>query len=295
MKRRVWTCVLALLAVLTLVLAVVPKYLDPGWELTQYADASGSQAMCYALYSQREDALILVDGGSPVNVETVRQIIDAHGGRVKAWFLTHYHLDHIGAFNALWPEYRDRIETVYVNPLDWETFEQIYHDWDTPEAFSTFLEQTEGAENVVTLHTDDTLEVGGIHVRVFSAFDEHVRELSTDWPNDASLVMKFSLKEDNVLFLGDLSRAAVPLGQYLLDTYGAETLHAKYVQAGHHGNWGQPIAFYEAIHPEVLFSDGPEWLMTGEEYDAKDLQAWCHENGIETYDFRQAPSSFMLK
>ena len=265
------------------------------WELTQHPDATGIQGMFYSLVNKADGTLILIDGGNPGNADTVREVIKANGGAVDAWFLTHYHVDHIGAFNALWAEYRNRIGTVYVNPLDWETFIQVAHDWDSPESFSTFLEQTADADNIVTLHTGDALGIDGVNVKVYSAFDEHVRELSSDWPNDCSLVMKFSFTEDSVLFMGDLSRAGVPLGQYLLDTYGADELHADYVQAGHHGNWGQPIAFYEAIHPKLIFSDGPEWLMTGEDYDAKDLQAWCHENGIETRDYRQAPNRFKLK
>ena len=295
MKKKLLLCVLviALLCATLCVTAVLGE--KKGWELTQYADASGSQGMFYSLVNRKDGALILIDSGWPQNADTVREVIEQHGGKVEAWFLTHYHVDHIGAFNALWNEYRDRIGTVYVNPLDWESFEPVAKDWDTPEAFAEFLEQTRGAENIVTLYRDDSLNVHGIDVRVFNAFDEHVRELSSDWPNDSSLVMKFTMEEDAILFMGDLSRGGIPLGEYLLERYGAEALHAKYVQAGHHGNWGQPIAFYEAIHPEVLFSDGPEWLMTGEDYDAKDLQAWCKENGIETRDYRDAPSSFILK
>ena len=289
-------CKRLLFVLLLLVLAIPGAAADgTSWELTQYPDASGNQGLFYSIYNQDDDTLILVDGGWEQNADTVRQVIDSHGGRVNSWFLTHYHGDHIGAFNALWETFRDQIGTVYVNPLDWETFESVANYWDTPEDFARFLELTSGADNVVTLHRDDTLNIHGIGVTVYNAFDEHVRELSTDWPNDSSLVFKLSFAEDTVLFMGDLARGGVPLGQYLLDTYGAEALHAKYVQAGHHGNWSQPIAFYEAIHPEVLFSDGPEWLMTGADYDASELQAWCHENGIETYDYRQAPSSFMLK
>lgn len=295
MKGKVIVCIVGALLLWALLYQTTMLSEEAPWVLTQYPDASGNQGMCYSLVNQKDHTLILVDGGWPQNAGTVKQIIDSNGGRVKAWFLTHYHVDHLGAFNALWPEYRDRIETVYVNPLDWETFEPIAHEWDSAEYFAEFLELTKDAENVVTLYRDDVLSVDGIDVRVYNAFDDHVRELSVDWPNDGSLVMKFTFSEDTILFMGDLSRGGVPLGQYLLDTYGAEALHAKYVQAGHHGNWGQPIAFYEAIQPEVLFSDGPEWLMTGEDYDAKDLQAWCHENGIATYDYRQAPSSFVLK
>lgn len=34
--------------------------------------------------------------------------------------------------------------------------------------------------------------------------------------------------------------------------------------------------------------------MIGDYYDAKDLKAWCDEHGIETHDFRDAPTSFVL-
>ena len=165
--------------------------------------------------------------------------------------------------------------------------------WDTPEAFSLFLEQTKDADNVITLYTGDELDIDNIHIKVFSAFDEHVRELSTDWPNDSSLVFKMQFEQDSVLFMGDLARGAIPLGEYLVETYGDE-LHADYVQSGHHGNWGLPISFYEVIKPKVLFQDAPEWVMVGEDYDAKDLKAWCDEHGIETHDYRDAPTSFVL-
>lgn len=264
------------------------------WELTQHPDDSGNVGLFYSLHNQNTGTLILIDGGNPQNADRVRQVIEDNGGKVDHWFLTHYHGDHISAFNALYPEYKDRIGTVYINPLDWETFEPIANYWDTPEAFSQFLEQTADADNVTTLYTGDELDIEGIHIKVLSAFDEHVRELSTDWPNDSSLVMKFNFTEDTLLILGDLARGAIPLGEYLVDTYGDE-LHADYVQAGHHGNWGQPISFYEAIMPKVLFQDCPEWVMVGEDYDAKDLKAWCDENGIETHDYRDAPTSFILK
>ncbi len=265
-----------------------------GWELSQYPDATGNQAMFYSLYDRTTGDLILIDGGWTGNAEQVRSVIDSLGGKVKAWFLTHYHGDHIGAFNTVYGEYKDRIDTVYVNPLDWETFEPIYKSWDMPEAFAAFLEATEGAENVVTLYAGDELEIDDLDIFVFSSFDEHVKELSTDWPNDSSIVFKISAGEDSVLFLGDLSAGGVKLGQYILDTYGAEEVSADYVQAGHHGNWGQPVSFYEQLKPKVIFQDGPEWLF-GDGYDAKDLKSWCEENGIQAFDYRNAPHSFVLR
>lgn len=266
-----------------------------GWRLTQYPDASGKNGLFYSLVNQANGTLILVDGGWAKNARTVRKVIDENGGKVKAWFLTHYHGDHIGAFNKLYGKYKDKIETVYVNPLDWDTFESVAMYWDTPEEFAAFLEQTAGADNVVRLHRGDDLDIDGIHIHVFSAFDDIVRDLAEDWPNNSSLVFKLSLARDSVLFLGDLTYTAEALCRHMLDTYGAEALHADYVQAGHHGNRGPSTDFYGAIHPRVMFLDGPEWLMTSENYTARDLLAWCAENGIKTYDYRQAPSSFTLE
>ena len=265
------------------------------WAVTQYVDVSGNQAMCYSLENQNDGTLILIDGGWDVNAEQVRQVMDAHGGHVNAWFLTHYHPDHIGAFNALWEEYRDGIDAVYVCPIDWETYEPLAHEWDNAGVYADFLEKTRDADNIVALHRDDELEIDGLAFRIFNAFDEHVRELSTDWLNDCSLVIKVSGKENSFLFLADLSRAGVPLGQYLIDTYGAEALHADYVQGGHHGNWGMPVSFYEQIRPGELFFDAPEWVMTGETYDAKNLLVWCHENGIVTHDYRDGGATVYLR
>lgn len=275
------------------VTVTAPEPVEKGWVLTQYPDASGNNAMCYSLVNRADGTLILVDGGWHANADTVRRIIDENGGRVKAWFLTHYHGDHIGAFNEVYSEYRDRIETIYVNPLDWQTFEPLAKYWDTPEEFTAFLEHTADANNVVKLYRGDTLKIDDINVRVFSSFDENVKQITGDWPNNSSLVFKLSFGEDSVLFMGDVWTGE--MSQYLLDSYGAEALHADYIQSGHHGNGSVPNEFYGALKPKTIFLDGPEWLMTGENYTAKDLLAWCAENGIATYDYRTAPNSFILK
>ena len=116
------------------------------WILTQYSDATGNQSMFYSLVNERDKTLILIDGGWTENAANVETVINENGGQVAAWFMTHYHEDHCGAFNALWPKYRDNIDVVYTTPLIWEDFIEVAQYWDTPETFSTFLEQTGGQE-----------------------------------------------------------------------------------------------------------------------------------------------------
>ena len=70
------------------------------WKITQYGDASGLQMMFYTL-QDHYGHLVVVDGGWPGNAEQVRKVINEKGGHVNAWFLTHPHEDHIGAFCEL--------------------------------------------------------------------------------------------------------------------------------------------------------------------------------------------------
>ena len=161
--RKISSILLTIMMVFIAAAACSEENASKGWELTQYPDASGNVGLFYSLYNPEDGTLILVDSGNPENADTVRQVIDSHGGHVTAWFLTHYHGDHIGAFNAVYEKYKDQIDVIYVNPLDWETFEPICHDWDTPEAFSGFLDMTKGAENVVTLYTGTTTEKRGLY------------------------------------------------------------------------------------------------------------------------------------
>lgn len=123
-NNRVAYCILsavlctAILLILTGCGIGKKQSLEEGWELTQYSDLTGNNAMCYSLVDRSTGDLILIDGGWVENAEQVRDIIGSNGGKVKAWILTHYHGDHAGAFTALYEEYQDRIETIYATPLE---------------------------------------------------------------------------------------------------------------------------------------------------------------------------------
>ena len=261
-----------------------------GWELTQYPDRSGSQGMCYSLYDRESGDLILIDGGWVDNVQQVRDVIESHGGRVKAWFLTHYHADHAGAFTLLYEEYRDKIETVYLTPLDPDDFFEAAQSWDNTDTFEAFLRVTEGADNLTWLNRGAELDVGRFHVQNFNTYDDQVKVVG-DIPNNCSLVFRVTADGVSMLFCGDVHNDA--LSHYLIEQYGDE-LKADVVQPGHHGNNSVSTDFYEFLEPKIMLFDAPEWLMTGENYHTKDLKNWCDEHGVAVYDYTTAPNVFVF-
>lgn len=129
-------------------------------------------------------------------------------------FFTHYHGDHAGAFNALWDEYKDRIDVVYCTPLDWDEFMEQARDWDTPEVFESFLKNTEGDKRIIRLNRGDSLEIAGLEISVFNAYDDIVKKYS-DYANNCSLVFKVSNEKRSILFLGDVWRK--DLGMEILE------------------------------------------------------------------------------
>ncbi len=267
------------------------EYEPATWTITEFGDDSGNQAMFYTMRNNNDGTLIVVDGGWNENEAQVRSVITLFGGHVDHWFLTHYDEDHASVFNAIYADPQGiEIGEVYCTPLDYEYYLECAADrwWDVPWVYETFLNQTEGDERINYLNRGDYFEIDGLQFEVFNSYDQIVVDTGTrDVANYASLMFKITGEEDTFLFCGDVYNG---MGMQLLEMYGDE-LDAEYVQPGHHGNHSMPAEFYEAIGPEVMFFDGPAWLTESDDYTAKALIEWCHENGIVTYEYATAPNS----
>ncbi len=267
-------------------------YNFPSWKLTQYADATGSQAMFYTAKSMSDGTFIVIDGGVAGNSEYLREVINENGGVVDAWILTHFHEDHIGAFNAVYADLQGIIvKKVYDIPTD-DYYHSVLKEWDNVETFNCYISITRNADNVIHITRDDTVSFDGLIFTFYNTYDDlTVKYGAGDVPNNASLVFKLETKQDSILFCADCHDTSI--ANMLLTRYGDE-LCAEYVQTGHHGNNSFPAYFYDAVKPQYALFDAPEWLMTGENYNAKDLAAYFEEKGVLVYDYRSAPNEFWL-
>lgn len=264
---------------------------DNYWVLTQHPDVSGNQAMFYTFYNPNYDSLIVIDGGWKENTEHVRDVINSYGGHVSAWIITHYHNDHVDAFNEILKN-RDGIiiDNIYASPMNYDEYLAVAKFWDSSESFANFLEVTK-YRKVTYLYTGDEFDVENLHFKVFNSYDPKVSEFG-DIPNNASLLFKVIGKETSILFCADCH--SPKLADKLVEKWGDE-LKADYVQTGHHGNNSFPTSFYDFVAPKVALFDAPDWLMEGDNYTAKNLKAHFLTNGVVTYDMMTEPNEFKFR
>lgn len=287
-----WLIAVAALAVMMIVLVVLRSIWAPHYYITQYADDTGIQAMFYTIESDRGD-LIVIDGGNAGNADYVRSVIEEKGGHVDAWFLTHPHPDHIGAFNILWDEMQDKIDVIYASDIDYAAYYSKAQEWDDIASYDTFLNYMSESDKLVYLHTGDKLKVCGLRFKILHSYEGFVDETSNDICNNGSLMMRVTNQKESMLFCADIG---VGMSEKIISQF-PEDIKCDYIQMGHHGNGGLSEAFYRLAAPRAAFFDAPEWLMNPEEgnsYTTPANRQLMESLGAEIYYYATAPNRIEL-
>ncbi len=266
----------------------------PTWIMTEFAMASGEQGIFYTVENVSDGTLFVIDGGDAANEQIVRDAINERGGVVDAWFITHYHQDHVDSFNAIYADPQGiEIKDVYVTPLDPDVFYSVAQEWDDVDSFDTFMEITKDATNINYVHRDDVLTFDDMTITFFNAYDDVVLNGAIDIPNNDSLVFKMATKERSALIMGDCHSDF--MADYFIKTYG-DKLQSDILQCGHHGNNSVPTetGFYEVVNPDVAVFDTPNKIMESPEYTAGALAAYFIENDVRVIWYKTAPNVFGL-
>ncbi len=204
-KKYLLMCIEVIAAILIIFL-IFRLTADTKWEITQYSDASESQAIFYTITSNKKD-LVVIDGGVTANAEKVREVIKKNGNHVDAWILTHPHPDHIGAFNEIYAQPgKIKIDQIYDNGLDYEYYDTLDREWDNIGTYATYLDLTSGDSRIKHVSRNTTLEIKDLTFEFMNTYDEISKEFKEDIGNDASLVFKVSRKEGpkTMLFTGEI-------------------------------------------------------------------------------------------
>ena len=256
--------------------------------LTMLASVGHGQMNSFII-TTADNKVILIDGGYRADAEKLlselKRITGSETPHIDAWFLSHPHLDHIGAFNEIIENHFDEI-----------SFESIYFSFPSVQ----FVEKTEPkerkdiadfyadlpkfADRICVVTEGDTYEVGGARFDILYSPDPSFKKNAV---NNAGIVFRMTLGGKTFMFLGD---AGVEAGEKLLKLHG-NSLKSDYCQMAHHGQNGVDRPVYEAICPDVCLWCTPLWLWNndaGKGYNTHSwktviVRGWMDEIGVKEH------------
>ena len=273
--------------------------------LYQLAPEKNSLMQSYVIKTQN-GKLIVIDGGidgegrdrdpyMPAALRAIMGVNDDEYFEVEAWFLSHGHKDHMYELSKMLRDYSAesnyKINNIYFDFPEFGSeeypsanadmeFSQIKENLNkygavigaTVKDGSTYYDDINGAViNSEAVAKGLSFEIDGVKIDVLQTWDPADGFSNI---NDTSLVLRFHIGEQTVLFLNDLG---VNGGRRLLATYG-DQLNSDIVQMAHHGQAGVNKDVYDAIDADVHLWPTPIWVWNNSNgiYQIDDVRQWLY-------------------
>jgi len=294
-KRIIIISVILTIILISLIVVLLMNRPVKEWTVTSYSPKTGTQAMIYTI-TDNKGRLIIIDGGYEDDADQIRKTISEHDNHVYAWIVSHPHFDHAGAFNVIMSEDSDiTVDTVYVTNLNYDRYKETAQPYDVFETCDKYCEVISKLDNVTILKENDSFDCLGLKFTVLHSWNEEVDGTSVNLCNNGSLVFTVEGKEEKMLFCSDVQSE---MQNYIIERHKAELADVKYIQAGHHGNWGMTKEFYDnIIAPKTVFFDSTDELLEPGElgYDAGPLKEYFENRGTEVLNYSTAPNSIVIR
>ena len=224
-----------------------------------YAAEAGGMSYIITL---EDGSFIVIDGGMAegTNVDHLHKKLQELNKRsgtpvIAAWYLTHVHIDHCGAFTAFASKYGNQYRLEYaIHNIPSKTVADLspdgpmssyYASGNYMNAVNAFV----GEVKVVRVHTGMRINIHGAEFEVLYTWEDCFPNVLTT-VNDSSVVMRMTLAGQTFLWTGDIQKQASSI---IVSIWG-DYVKSDYLQLAHHGWYnGGSWEFYRIIEPTVVF------------------------------------------
>lgn len=271
MKKNIKKAVIIFAAILAVIVAIagilyvarINNYIH----LTQFGATTSRQMMAYGIRT-KNDKIVLIDGGTQEDAPQLEEYIIQNGGTVHAWFITHLHTDHAGAFEVISQNPNIKIEKIYmsINSKEWH----LENDASRAEDIENFFEVMENEQlqqKTTEPQVNDKIKIDNITAEILGIKNP---EITTNATNNSSMVIKIKVNHKKILFLGDTGTES---SEKLIKQQG-NNLKADIVQMAHHGQAGATEELYKIVKPEICLWPTPEWLWNNNSNGTEDSGPW---------------------
>lgn len=235
--------------------------------LTEFSPCSARQMMGYAIKTIN-GKIIIIDGGTTDDAGQLEKYIVDNGSKVDAWFITHPHSDHVGAFEIISQNENIDIEKIYMSVNDKQWYiENEPSRQDDIDMFFPVIEQERIKEKIVEPQINDTIRIDNVTAKILGVKNP---EITTNSINNSSMVIKFAVNQKDILFLGDTGTES---SEKLIKNQG-ENLRADIVQVAHHGQAGATEELYKIVKPEICLWPTTQRIWENNMYGTEDDGPW---------------------
>ena len=250
-----------------------------------YLLGNTTRSQMFGCLIKTKNKTIVIDGGTCKDSKQLRELFEKNANlHVNAWFFTHPHHDHIGAFVDLGKNAPSvTVDTVYYHFPDLTDpgYASLARN-DVEAALWQDVNDWENRYHTHKLSEGDSFAFDDVKIRVLRVFNSDIKN---NCINNSSTVYRIDGANGSILILGDLGAEG---GAELMRKCSFDLLHTDYTQMAHHGQDGVSKEFYEYIKPKRCIWAAPQWLWDnnrGNGFDTEIFQTvrtreWMEELGV---------------
>lgn len=224
--------------------------------------------------------VVVMDGGMPEEAFTLRGFLGALGNEVEAWFISHPHIDHMGALREILADPQDlNIRHIYHSRISEAVKMSEKQNAPDTDKFYGLLDTTKTPVTDIR-EAGETYTFDGLNIKILSVVNDEFMGY-----NNQSMIMRAWDKRKSITFLAD---AEPKCGDKALHGKFRNDLHCDYLQMAHHGALGCSRELYFYVKCRACLWPTPLWVWNndyGKGFNTGPLvtlttRQWMREKGI---------------